>query len=618
MSALDDLITKESAQSPSDVSPLDALIAKESGVQTTSPQTPWGNYSYSDESNNPNPITSNPDFHLDLSGVAKPAQVDVKPSAYMDEINKARSNINPVVDNLKNLLYGGAKGSADLVQGYGQAIINGAAALSGDGPAGQFVKRSANQFNDYLHNQEAGYQSDTKDSFTAGLGRVGAQVAPFLFSGGTSAAPEAMPMAQQMARSMFQGGLFGGDNVASDVKTAQDGSNNYFDQKSKQIVSSGLTGGLLTPIAAGAARVISPKTSDSVLGLLDQGITPTPGQILGKGWAQFEDKLTSIPVVGDMIKNAQRRSIDDFNRAAYNRALAPIGESSTLPIGREGISEVSDKLGNAYDSLLPKLNFQSDPIFKSDISNLRNLAQNMPPAQSAQFENIFKNKVESRMTPQGNMTGETVKGVQSELNNLSKGYQSDPSFDNRQLGTAIDEVLNSVRGSLTRTNPNYASELNNINSGYANYVRLRQAAGSLGAEEGAFTPAQLQNSVKANDSSAGKGDFARGNALLQDLSEPGKSVLGNHYPNSGTPGRAIIAGIPAAAFAAYTHPGIALGGGIAGLTAMAPYTPMGQKIAAALLARRPNGSGGVASFVKSVSPLLGASSLPMLSPTGNN
>lgn len=333
--------------------------------------------------------------------------------------------------------------------------------------------------------------------------------------------------------------------------------------------------------------------------LLDRGVTPTPGQLAGGAASTIEQKLTSVPLVGDMIKGAQGRAVSDFNRAVYNEALAPIGETSTAAVGHEGIAEVSSKLSNAYDNLLPKMTFTADPEFNASVAQLRDLASNMPEQQANQFERIVTNKLGARLGPQGTMDGQTLKGLQSELTQQASGYLSDPSFDNRQLGTAIAQLNSNIRDALARNNPEFADQLNAINQGYAVYTRIRNAGSSLGAAEGVFTPAQLLNAVKAGDSSVGKGAFARGDALLQDLAESGKSVLGTKVADSGTVGR----GLTAAAFGALLghgtlSPPMLAGGAMASL----PYTPIGQKLAAALMTQRPDFAAPVASAVTRATP----------------
>jgi hypothetical protein len=137
----------------------------------------------------------------------------------------------------------------------------------------------------------------------------------------------------------------------------------------------------------------------------------------------------------------------------------------------------------------------------------------------------------------------------------------------------LDDLNQSVQDLVQRSNPKFATRLKAINTGYANYVRVRRAASSAGAVDGVFTPAQLSAGVRGSDTSVGKGAYARGDALMQDLSDAGKSVLPSKIPDSGTPERLLWAlgslgagfhfnpAIPAAQLGAaslYTRPGTAI------------------------------------------------------------
>lgn len=389
----------------------------------------------------------------------------------------------------------------------------------------------------------------------------------------------------------------------------------YWDQKLGQAGTGAAFGAGGSVLANALGKVISGASGTAQKTLADAGVRMTPGQILGGGVAKTEDKLTSIPIVGDLIKSAQQRAVNSFNTATYNEVLAPLGQKYSGPIGTEGVAAVKQTISDAYDGALSKMTFKAtDPGFQSDITNLSSLAQNLPPAQQTQFMNVLKTQVFGKLGPQGNMDGQTLKGVQNELSTTARGYAGDASFDNRQLGAAIGEIKNAIDSSLPRYNSSDAvQQLSNANSAYANFVRLRSAAGSQGAMNngGVFTAAQLNSAVRANDKSVGKGASATGNALMQGFSTAGQDVLGAKYPNSGTPGRAaIMAALSAlggggATAAGFGAPALAAGGAAA--LASLPYTSLGQRAAQAALISRPAGAQAVGNFVqKGVSPFAAA------------
>lgn len=332
----------------------------------------------------------------------------------------------------------------------------------------------------------------------------------------------------------------------------------------------------------GVSKAVRPATiSNDAAALQAEGVPLTVGQAIGGAAKRIEDKAASVPVFGDAIVKAQGRATEGFNRAAFNRALAPIGQKLPMnkQVGREAVDYVAETLGKEYDNVLSQMTGTADSQFVQDMTGIIAKAQSsLPEPQYKQFQRIVETQISGKA--KGNaFSSDVLKGVESELSRLAKGYAGDASFDNRMLGETIDEVQTVFRDMVARSNPQQAMALAKVNEGYANFVRLRQAAASVGAEDGVFTAPQLQNAVKGLDKSVGKGQFARGKALMQDLSEAGKNVLPSKVPNSGTADRLLLAAGPAA----FLDPSIAM----AAISGPALYSPMGQKLALGALTGAP-------------------------------
>ena len=326
-------------------------------------------------------------------------------------------------------------------------------------------------------------------------------------------------------------------------------------------------------IANGLARVAQPiMQSDAVKTLLSRGVVPTPGQALGGRANLIEERLSSAPLVGDVINAAKTRGVGELNRAVYDSALSPIGQKSTAPLGRDGVLQVKDALSEAYENLLPRLRFQADPQFATELKTVQQMAaQGLEPNSVRTFERILQDKVVSKLNPQGLASGQTIKQVESELSRLIRGYSSDPSFDNRQIGNALRQVQQSIRDNLARVNSGpVAQELQAINQGYANYATLRAAASNPAAKEGVFSPSQLNSAVRAQDRSVAKGNYATGQARGQELSDAAKSVMSPALANSGTSDRALLAWM-------LTNPVGAVPAAAAGLSAAPFYTRAGSR-----------------------------------------
>lgn len=375
----------------------------------------------------------------------------------------------------------------------------------------------------------------------------------------------------------------------------------FANEKLQQMGMGTATGGVGTVIGGALSRLVSPRasTNPQVQTLLDEGVTPTPGQILGGVAGRTEDKLTSVPGLGDVIVNARRRGVEEFNQAALNRAAAPINATVTST-GREGLSQVQNAIGEAYDEIVPRLIFRADDTFNQDLGRIQQMGQVLPPPQAAQLNTIIQDKVVGKLTPQGVATGQNYREIEMELGRLANDYRSALDVDQRQLGLALTELQNSLRQNLTRSNPQASQELGRINEAYSNLVRLQRASGGAGAENGVFTPAQLAAAVRQSDGTVRKNAYGRGEALMQDLSDAGKTVMSSKIPDSGTAGRAMM-GVVTGGAAGMLAPNLLIGAGAAAI----PYLAGPNRLAALALARRPDAAVGVANQVQRIGAPLG-------------
>lgn len=351
-----------------------------------------------------------------------------------------------------------------------------------------------------------------------------------------------------------------------------------------------------------AARVIRPNTDAAVDALVKEGVMPTPGHVLGGAAARVEDALTSVPILGDVIRLGQSRAVGQLNTAAINRSLAPIGMAVPEGVtGREAIQFADDALSTAYNRILPKLTVRADPQFLQNVNALKQMVRtgSIGPDEAAQFERIVQNGLLGKLRGQDALTGQTLKQIESDLGRVASMYRRDPSADKRMLGDAVLELQSMVRDWVQRSNPQFADQLRQINMGWANLVRVKKAAASVAAEDGVFSASQLHGAVKAADRSKDKSAFAKGTALMQDLSESGRKVLGSKVPDSGTPTRLMTAAAGGGLGAVLAPKAV-----VAAAAPMVAYTPLGQRIIAELLTQRPASAEALAESVRLLGPYM--------------
>ena len=445
----------------------------------------------------------------------------------------------------------------------------------------------AGGFSDLLRQQEADYQAsrgaDAGDiDWVRMLGNMSS------LGGMATAIPRAATLGGNIGIGTAYGTGFG---ALQPVTQGDD----YWASKGTQALGGAVGGAVAPAITHGAAAVVKPQIDKAVKAVKDSGIPLTVGQRLGGFARETEDKLTSVPILGHMIQGRRMDGYEAFNEAAINRALAPIGKA--LPKGlepRRAVAYARRQLNDAYESLLPKMKAVSDEPFATEINSISAMMRELPEREQKVFSNIVQRELLNRMTEYGRMSGESLKAVQEGLRVAAEKYKPSTNAYQRQVGDALDEVLNAVNRMVERSNPEYSDALKAVNTGWANLKRVQRAASSLGAQEGLFTPAQLTNAVKALDKSKDKRAFSEGAALMQDLAEAAKSSLPSTVPDSGTAGRLFMAS--------------PLAGGVAGLLGL-PLTPLytkaGQAAVQKLLTEsRPQFAGPLAEYIRKSTPFL--------------
>lgn len=399
--------------------------------------------------------------------------------------------------------------------------------------------------------------------------------------------------------------------MANALQPVQNPGEDFWQQKGTQAGIGAGFGAAGTMLGSGVARLVRPKTDPGIAKLASEGITPTPGQVLGGTFKSVEERARSLPILGDAITKGQQRAQAQLNVAALNRALFPLGKSlpKAIKIGREAVDYVDDVLSKSYDDAITKIKTPAiDNQFLDDLSNLTQMVRNQPHEMAQRLDRIITNEILDR-TEYGRLTGEAIKKAESELGRLAKGLRTSQSADDRVLGEAVFEAQRSLRDWLQRAAPaGVADQLKRTNEAWKNFVRVQYASGMKGADDGVFNASQLQSAVRNLSPGVGgrKPQFARGEAVMQDLSDPAQRVLTSKYPDSGTAGRLMLG-----AGAAYLEP---MSVAALGLPSAA-YAPGIQRGLMHLLATRPEGATAVANQIRALSPALGgmlAPSAPML------
>ena len=356
---------------------------------------------------------------------------------------------------------------------------------------------------------------------------------------------KAIQNAPQLAQYLTSGGIGAGQGAVAGSGYAKEG---------ERLKGAGIGAAIGGPLGAaipaaigGVSRLAMPRSSvgGEAQKLIQEGISLTPGQRLGGAVQTFEEAATALPFLGGAIKGAQKRGIEDFNRATVNRALKPIGEKldDNTPVGRSAIEEMLEKTSKAYDDLLPNMRFEMDVRFRSQLNELIESAQFLSPATAKKFNKIVETNIAKNLDAKGGISGGTFKKIESDLGKLATNLSGALETEGRQLAGATKQLQSLIRESLQRTNPNQAQQLSKINKSYRLVSIVEDASGRApGKNAGVFTPSNLDRAVKsAKTFGKAKRAYVKGKAPMQDLSDPAVQRLSQTLPESGTAPRALTA-----------------------------------------------------------------------------
>ena len=370
-----------------------------------------------------------------------------------------------------------------------------------------------------------------------------------------------------------------------------------------------LTGGLLPVVTSALGRVISPNASTNaeIKTLKEMGVTPTIGQTLGGRANLYEEKATSLPIIGDIIANARTKNEEKFRTGLFNKILDNVDEKLPQNLkGRDPLSYTKQKIQASYDNVLNDLGaIKVDGIFNQQTDELTNMLRKsgMGTEEIGKF-NFMLNPLRTAQNESGYITAESLKKAES---NLSKQINSLRRSDNvyantladagSQLKSNLTDMIQRHAQNLGEVNgKNLANELQKTNKAWAMFKRTEKAASAAGADMGEFTPAQFASAVRQLEPSKGK--YATGDALLQNISDAAKNVIGNKISNANPYiraagnviglGTAALAGIPNYLTAAVGTYGI--------------YNPISQKLINKALTERPELAPAIREFINQQSP----------------
>jgi hypothetical protein len=307
-------------------------------------------------------------------------------------------------------------------------------------------------------------------------------------------------------------------------------------------------------IQRGVGGVMRGVINPSVQALQARGIPMTGGQMLGGTMKSVEDKLTSVPLLGDFINARRREGMQGFNRAAFNEAGQPTGAQVT-GIGADGLQQLDDATEAAYRNALDGVTVNgNDPAFMGDMQAAVARGQGLPDPMRGNADYTLRTRVGESFGPTGDLTGNDFQQSVRGLRGDARAVRSQPY--GMDFGNVTNDAETALEGLLQRQSPGTLPAYRQANEGYRRQMTIAEAIdkakNQIDDGNEMFTPAQLSAaSATGTKKFGGKMASATGRRPFYGLTNAAQEVLPSKIPDSGTPGRLALgalasAGLPGA------------------------------------------------------------------------
>lgn len=305
----------------------------------------------------------------------------------------------------------------------------------------------------------------------------------------------------------------------------------------------GLAGGMAgRGTARTTGRALAGVTDAARRRLDDAGVRMSVGQLLGGAPKVIEDRFSSFPLVGDRIRAMRGEGVADFNRAAFDEALSPIGASTNGVTGEAGIDLARKARSQAYRDALDPVNVSADAPFFNDYTAAVQAGRNLPVEMSSKLDYTLPKRVANAFDENRNLSGYDFQQAIRGLRRDAKSVANEPyGYD---FGQVTDQAESALEGLLQRQAPDALPAYQAANEANRNVEVLRDAVvrarnGTRSNEPGMFMPSQLIDASTSNSRRFGN-TAGTTQQPLYELSRAGQEVLPSKIADPGTAGQVSI------------------------------------------------------------------------------
>lgn len=280
------------------------------------------------------------------------------------------------------------------------------------------------------------------------------------------------------------------------------------------------------------------------------------GQIAGS----TEEKLQSIPLVGNMIRNRRQNAVDtwrnDLIEGAAPKGFVPQGDNAWEKLGSS-----SEEFTRRYVDALRNHQIPPSRLFESQVAKLTNNPRSgLTSGAQEEVRDLVMNYYRSMMhgnssaapagtgvVTQGGQRGTPIsidaknaKDFEAFLTAKATQYRKGQSPGDADKARMFEDLERAWSVSYRRALPSDARKgIKELDQQYAPHMTVSRAASFTGNDFGDFTPQQLVQAVRSRTPQT---RYSRGRGVLQQEAGAARDTLIDRVPNSGTADRAMTVG----------------------------------------------------------------------------
>ena len=274
--------------------------------------------------------------------------------------------------------------------------------------------------------------------------------------------------------------------------------------------------------------------------LASRGVALTPGQAAGPNtwWSRAENSLASNPIAGSPIRNAQRRAVEEANKAAAEAVAGIVEKNVKLGLPpREAIEQTRDLISGAYHQSLEGMSWPAQAL-KTDLqASMQHLPKDLPltpPDTLKRIDGYLNNRLGPLLSGTGNLTGDQLKQIDAELGQMARNLANSQNTTERVQAPAWREVQSYVRDAMENAaaTPEQHALLSKANTAYRQLLALEKA---MLPGNNTFTPRRLKATLER---------MGIKNTELNTVAGAMEKTLPNTVNDSGTAERLLTNALP--------------------------------------------------------------------------